>query len=200
MNSIFSGILGSLLVYRYLALFVITFLTGLGFPLPAAPATIAASAFAGQGFLNLFWVLLSGSLGNILGDLTMYWLCQKYGVKILFKLRLKKLVESVALKNIEKTVDTYKFYVVIASRFQVQATALVNTIAGLGSMNFRKFCFLVIVGEILQMIFYVSLGYFFADSWQEIFALINRLGWVIALTIMLGITYASGKIIGKGVK
>jgi membrane protein DedA with SNARE-associated domain len=153
MSSLFPNVLSLLLVYRYAALFIITFLGSLGFPVPAGPTTIAASAFAVQGYLNIFWVMVFGSAGNISGDLVMYWLVRRYGHKALLWLRLRKLADSPALRNVEATADTYKAPVIIASRFQVQATAVVNIIAGLGKMNFKRFASLVVIGEILQMSF-----------------------------------------------
>jgi membrane protein DedA with SNARE-associated domain len=197
MALLFQSFLGPLLVYRYAALFVITFLGSLGFPVPAAPSTIAASAFAGQGYFNLFWVMVSGSLGNIGGDVTMYWLVRRYGKKVLQWFRLKSLAESPALLNVEATVETYKAPVIIISRFQVQATALVNVIAGLGRMDFKRFFWLVVGGEILQMAFYVAIGYVFADSWQALYDAVGKFGWIIALALAVVITMASTKIIEK---
>lgn len=194
MSSILPKLLSWLLVYRYAALFSITFLGSLGIPLPAAPSTMAASAFAGQGYLNLFWVMLWGSAGNIFGDITMYWLARRWGKNALKRLGLKKLADSQAAKNAEETAKTYKAAVVIASRFQVQATALINIISGMGKMNFRHFTILVITGEVLQMGFYVSIGYFFADAWQTVYSAIGKFSWIIAVGLAIFFTVLSGKI------
>lgn len=200
MNSLLPRILSLLLVYKYAALFVITFLGSLGFPVPAAPSTIAASAFAGQGFLNIFWVMVFGSAGNIGGDVALYWLVRLYGREALYWLRLRKLADSPALHDVEATANTYSALVIIASRFQVQATALVNVIAGLGKMRFRRFAWLVCVGEILQMAFYVSLGYLFAGTWQTVYAAVGKFSWIIALGLSIFFTVVSTKLIHKKTK
>jgi len=194
MSSLFPRILSLLLVYKYPALFLITFLGSLGFPVPAGPSTIAASAFAGQGFLNIFWVMFAGSVGNISGDLFMYWLVRRYGRKVLYLLRLRKIADSPALRNVEATADTYSIPVIIFSRFQVQATAIVNIIAGLGKMKFKRFVVPVFAGEILQMAFYVAIGFLFAGTWQTIYAAVGKFSWVIALTLTIVFTIASTKI------
>jgi membrane-associated protein len=192
-----SHILSYLLVYRYPALFLITFAGSLGFPVPAGPTTIAAAAFAAQGYLSLFWVMVVGSLGNILGDITMYWLVRKFGKKVLLFLRLRKLAESPLLNDAEKTANTYKAPIIIFSRFQVQATAVVNIIAGLGRMNFRRFAILVIIGEVLQMAFYVTIGYLFSGTWQTIYGAAGKFAWIIALALAIILTVGSAKIIQK---
>jgi membrane-associated protein len=200
MNSLLQGFLSLLLVYRYPALFLVTFFSSLGFPLPAAPSTVAAAAFAGQGYFNLFWVMVVGSAGNIGGDLTMYWLVRRFGKKVLYKLRLRKLAESPVLRNVEDAVENYKGSVIIASRFQVQATAMVNIIAGLGNMDFKRFARLIVFGEILQMAFYVTIGYVFADSWQAVYGAVGKFSWIIALALAVLVTLASTKIIEKKFK
>ncbi len=195
----FSNILSKLLIYRYPALFVITFSGSLGFPVPSGPVSIASAAFAAQGYFSLFWVMVVGSLGNICGDITMYWLVRRFGRPILVFLRLRKLAESPLLMDAEKTANTYKAPVIILSRFQVQATAIVNIIAGLGKINFKRFAVFVVVGEILQMAFYVTIGYLFSDTWQALYASLGKFSWVIALALAIIFTMAAAKIVNKKV-
>lgn len=194
MNTLLQQILGSLLSYQYAALFVLTFLSSLGFPLPAGPSTVAAAAFASQGYLNIYVVVLVAGLGNIGGDMTMYWLMRLFGRNVLYKLGLRKLADSVALQTVEQTVSAYKTPVVIMSRFQVQATAVINVLAGLGRMHFRKFAPLVLIGETAQVVFYCSIGYMFADSWQVVYAAVGKFAWLIALTVGIVMTVAAERI------
>lgn len=195
MSIFFQNLLSDLLLYRYATLFLVNFLSCLGFPLPAAPSTIAAAAFASQGFLDMKLVLLSAIAGNILGDVSAYWLVRLCGPRVLHWMGLRKYLTTPAFRNVEQTVDTYKAPVLIASRFQVQATAVVNIISGLARLNFRRFAFYIVIGEILQVIVYVVVGYMFADSWQALYAVVGKFGWLIALAIAITITMASNKVI-----
>lgn len=197
MSNVFQALLSDLLIYRYAALFVVSFLSCLGFPLPAAPSIIAAAAFASQGYLNVRFVLLSAIAGNILGDISMYWLVRVFGSQVLHWIGLGKYLNMPVFRNIEKTVDTYKAPVLIASRFQVQATAVVNIISGLAQLNFRRFAFYIVIGEVAQVMLYVLLGYLFADSWQALYAIVGKFGWLVALTMAIAITTASNKVIKR---
>src|ERR1035437_9712127 len=96
----FQNILGLLLVYKYVALFLVAFFSSLGVPLPAGPSIVASAAFASQGFFNILAVIITGLLGNVLGDITMYTLFKRYGKKVLYFFHLKKLAESKPLKDI----------------------------------------------------------------------------------------------------
>jgi membrane-associated protein len=169
-------------------------------PLPAAPSTIAAAAFASEGYLNIWAVLLVVVTGNVLGDITMYMLVRTFGRKVLRWIGLKKIADAPALKNIETTIDTYKAPVLIFSRFQVQTTAIVNIISGLGKMNFKKFLFYIFIGELLQATCYILLGYMFAESWESVYAAVGKFSWIIAIIITIVVTAGSNKIIRRILK
>ena len=200
MSALFQAIVSYILVYRYVALFSVSFLSSLGVPLPAAASAVAAAAFASQGYMNVFLLVFFGAVGNIAGDITMYWLMRLYGKKVLVWFGLRKLVDSAALRNVESTVETYKASLVIASRFQDQATTIVNIIAGLGRMDFKRFALLVVVGGILQMVFYVSIGLVFADNWQSVYDAVGNLGWIIALVTAVVVVYLSTHVIKRALR
>jgi membrane protein DedA with SNARE-associated domain len=200
MSSLFQTTISYILIYRYAAIFVISFLSSLGIPLPAAASTVAAAAFASQGYLNLLLLVFFGAIGNIAGDLTMYWLMRRYGKKLLLWLRLRKLAESPLLRNVEKTVETYKATVIMASRFQDQATTLVNIISGLGKMDIKRFALFASIGDILQIVFYVAIGFVFADNWQSVYSAVGKFGWIIALVLAIAITIISTQTIKKVLK
>jgi membrane protein DedA with SNARE-associated domain len=197
MSAILQHIASFILVYRYIALFFISFASSLGIPVPAAASAVAAAAFASQGYLNIAELILFGGLGNILGDLTMYWLMRLYGKRVLLWLGLRKLANSPLLTDVESTVEKYKAFVIIASRFQDQATTLVNIISGLGRMSIKRFFLLTSIGDFLQITFYVLLGFIFADNWQEIYGALGKLGWIVALVVVLVIVVFSTGAIKK---
>ena len=192
MSSLFQNILGLLLVYKYAALFLVAFLSSLGVPLPAGSSTMASGAFASQGYLNIFAVMATGAAGNILGDLSMYALSKRYGKRILRWLHLDKLVESKQLQGVEKVENNYSAVAIITSRFQDQATAIVNVVAGIGNVNFKRFATYAIIGDVLQIAFYSGIGYFFAESWQSLYNTIGVFSWLIVLvTIVVSIILAN---------
>jgi membrane protein DedA with SNARE-associated domain len=63
----------------------------------------------------------------------------------------------------------------------------VNILAGLGKLPLYKFLPAVIVGEVVQVLFYAGIGYWFSSNWQALYALINQFSWGILLLIILAI-------------
>lgn len=194
MSSIFQKILGLILAYKYVTLFSVAFLSSLGIPVPAGSSTIASAAFASQGYLNILVVLVVAALGNILGDISMYGLAKKYGKPFFYWIHLRKLIESELFQHAEKVENTYSAPIIILSRFQDQTTTIVNIIAGLGTMKFKRFLLYAVMGDILQVMFYASIGYFFAGDWQALYGAVGVFTWVIALGTLVISIALSGKI------
>jgi len=64
-------------------------------------------------------------------------------------------------------------------------------------MNFKRFAIYVVIGEVLQMFFYVAIGYIFSDTWQTIYGAVGKFSWIIAIALAVIFTVASAKIINK---
>ena len=193
MIAVFQNIAAWFVVYKYPTLFVVAFLSSLGIPLPAGSSTVAFAAFASQGYLNIFAVMIVDVCGNILGDISMYGLTHKYGRKVLNWFHLGKIVESKPLRTIESAAaeKPYSAAAIIISRFQDQATAIVNAIAGLGRMRFKSFFLYVVIGDILQILFYSSIGYFFAANWQAFYNTLGIFSWlIVVVTLIISIIVA----------
>jgi membrane protein DedA with SNARE-associated domain len=187
MDFISLSVLPYLLLYKYTTLFLITFLAALALPLPSAPSLMAAAAFAGQGYLNISQVILVASLGNITGDLVGYFIARQFGKPILYRIGLRKILDSKNFATIESYIQKHPISIIFTSRVQVQATMAVNILAGLGKLPLYKFLPAVIVGEVVQVLFYAGIGYWFSSNWQALYALINQFSWGILLLIILAI-------------
>ena len=158
---------------------------------------MASAAFASQGYLNIFVVMSVGALGNILGDISMYSLSRRYGEKVLRWFHLGKLAKSKPIQTVETVEKKYSAMAIIASRFQDQATAIVNVLAGLGKMEFRPFATYAIIGDVLQIMFFSAIGYFFAETWQSLYNTIGVFSWIIVLVTVIISIFIANKVKGR---
>ena len=191
---LFQPILEYLLAYRYAALFVVTFFPAFGLPLPSAPSLMASAALASQGVFNIIWVVIVAALGNILGDNIMYWLARLFGTQIFNKIGLRKIVQSEIFQSLENEINKHSKIVVLLSRAQIQTTAAVNLLAGLGRMSYRTFFVYSLIGEILQVLVYAGLGYAFGRNWEVVYAIVGQFTIVIALLLSLVLLLLSRKV------
>lgn len=174
-----------LLLYKYWAIFSITFFAALILPIPPGTLLMASSAFASQGFLSFGWVVVAGILGNIAGDNVGYFLARKYGKSALRKIGFGKILENQKYANFEKKIRKSPGALIFFSRFEVFSNLAVNLISGLGRVPYGKYLFYESIGEIFQVALYCYIGYLVGDNWEEISAIIGRFLLLVVFIIVV---------------
>ncbi len=184
MNTLITTILPFLLLYKYWALFCITFIAAFFLPIPPGTIIMASAAFAFQGYFDLGWVLLVATLGNIAGDNAGYWLARIYGKTFLSKVGFGKVLASARYQKIEQGVLKRPGFIIFISRFEVFTNLAVNLIAGLGKVPYYKFLLFEVIGEVFQVVLYGTIGYIFGSNWQALSSIIGRGLLVIMLVVV----------------
>jgi membrane-associated protein len=174
MPTIIHAILPLILLYKYGALFAITFIAACIIPIPPGSLIMASAAFASQGYLNVWWVFVVATLGNVAGDNASYWLARIYGKRILHRIGLRSTLESPRYASIERRVINRPGFIIFISRFEVFTNLAVNIMAGLGKVKYKKFLIYAVIGEVFQVAIYGSIGYLFGQSWEALSGIIGR--------------------------
>jgi len=167
MNSLLTATLSYLLLYKYIALFLIVYLSSIFIPLPENTALMAMGAFAGQGYMNIYLILLVAIVGNILGDLTGFILARRYGKEFLIKIGLRKVIISKNYINLEKFIDKNYVPTIFISRFIGQIGPIVNILSGLSDISFNKFLIYDSIAEFIYVSILSLSGYFLGGAWQD---------------------------------
>ena len=129
--------------------------------LPGDSLLFAAGTFAALGALNPF--LLFGLLATmaILGDTVNYHIGQYIGERA-FSGEIKFLKQ----EYLEKTQDFYEKHggkAIILARFVPIIRTFAPFVAGVGTMKYRKFISYNVIGGIVWVALFISLGYFFGN-------------------------------------
>jgi len=166
MPDLISTLISYVLLYKYLAIFAITFLGALALPLPSGTMIIASVAFSMQGYLSAPLIVIVGILGNVMGDNAGYWLARRYGVKALLWLGMKKLVNSEKYQNINEEISRHPILTIYFSRFMTGVAPTVNVICGLTGLNYRRYLTFELLGEFMEVSFFALLGYILGVNWE----------------------------------
>lgn len=185
MNFIITIILPYIILYKYFAIFIITLVAAFAFPIPPGTLLMASSAFASQGYFSLFWIIVIGSLGNIVGDNIGYWLARYYGKQVLNKIGFRKTIESEKYLRIEKRLRRNPGIFIFLTRFEVFSNLAVNIMCGLGKIQYRKYLFFEVIGEVAQVSLYCTIGYLVGDNWHAVSKLISQLLLLLLLIFAL---------------
>ena len=145
----------------YVILFVIIFCeTGLVVTpfLPGDSLLFAAASFAALGNLNI-WILFGVILvAAILGDTSNYHIGKVIGPKV-----AEKENRFIKKKHIDKTNSFYEKYggkTIIIARFVPIVRTFAPFVAGIGSMNYKKFLTFNAIGGTLWVSLALGAGYF----------------------------------------
>ncbi|MGB8816234.1 MAG: DedA family protein [Minisyncoccia bacterium] len=186
MSAIITVIISYLFLYRYFTIFAITFLAALIVPLPSNISILVAGAFAEQGFFNIYFVIIVGLLGNVLGDLTGFWVSRIFGREFLNKIGLRKALESKKFLNLEKFFTDRAGRLIIITRFITELGPLTNILAGLSDIKFSRYFFYEFLGEFLDVFAFVIVGYILGTSWQNAS---NFMGFGGTVIIFVSVSY-----------
>ena len=184
MNSILQNLLTYVLIYKYFAIFVITFLGAILLPVPSGSVLMAAAAFSTQGYMNIWLTLIVGIIGNMSGDNTGYFLARRYGAPLLKKIGFKHILTSENFEQVRKKIDEHPIVTIYISRFMTAVAPTVNIICGLSELDYKRFLTFEALGEITECSAFVAVGWFFGNQWEYInqfsgkFFIIILAGWL----------------------
>ena len=185
MDFLLDSFLSYLLLYKYLALFLIILTGAIYLPIPTASTVMAAAAFASQGYMNLTYVIIVACTAYILGDIIGYFIAKKFGKPILYKMRLGKLLHSRIFKVIEDQIVIRPFFSLFLTRFQIQADQIGNILAGLNNFPLKRFLLFISVGQVVQVLCFAVLGFIFGQYWKEIADLTSQFGYIVLVIFLL---------------
>lgn len=181
-------LLDAMATYGAFALFGAILLAAIGAPLPATFLLVAAGSFVTQGELNLWSVLVAGTLGAILGDHIGYGIGRIGGHRFVHRIA-QRFHGQTMLTQAETTMRRWGGIGVFLSRWLLTAAGpYVNLTSGLMGYRLLYFSFWDIVGEILWVALYVQVGRLFSDQLATISDALGDLTWaalgVIAILVI----------------
>lgn len=150
-------------VWTYLILFFIIFFeTGFViFPfLPGDSLLFVGGAAAASGILDLHLLILVIILGAVIGDTVNYWIGNYLGVHVFLE-RFPTLVKK---EYIDRTYGFYEKYggaTIFVARFVPLVRTFAPFLAGVGTMQYRRFLFYNILGAACWAVGLVLVGYYF---------------------------------------
>ncbi|MEI6836098.1 MAG: DedA family protein [Candidatus Falkowbacteria bacterium] len=157
-------ILGITQGLSYLGVFVLMTIESSFIPLPSELVIPPAAWLASQGQLNLFWIIIMGTLGSVLGASLNYFLSRWLGRPIVYKLMETKLAKILRLKK-SKLEETEEMFLqnakqaTFVGRLIPVVRHLISIPAGFTKMPFGSFALFTALGSFLWVSTLAILGY-----------------------------------------
>jgi membrane protein DedA with SNARE-associated domain len=192
------SLLETLLRHGYLFLAAWVFLEQVGLPLPSFPLLLTAGAMVGAHRLNFGFALFTCTLSTIVADCLWYELGRRKGSKVLHFLCRISLEPDSCVRRTEGLFEKQGARSLLLAKFLPGLGAVATPLAGIFQMRIRKFLLYDILGVLLWLCTYMSLGFFFTKEIERIAQNAKALGsWMVVLLIAAFIAYISYKFVAR---
>lgn len=167
-------------------------------PFPSELVVPPAAYLAQQGEMNVYFVVLAGVAGSLIGALLNYFLALTLGRVIVYKLINTKIAK-VFLLSEKKLIDSEKYFrekgeiSTFIGRLIPVIRQLISIPAGLAKMNLKKFILYTFLGALVWNIILALLGYFLGDQQELIIAYYKEISFFIILAAVIYLIYYIAK-------
>ncbi|MEK6536024.1 MAG: DedA family protein [Actinomycetota bacterium] len=157
--------------------------------MPGDITLLVAGLLASQGTLKLGWLILIASIGAICGDSAGYFIGRYGGLKFIRRFGRYFFFKESHLEKTQRYFDAHGGKTILFGRFVAVVKSLGPVAAGIGRMPYGTFLFYNVIGSILSVTLYLTLGYFFGASWKAISTWAGRGGAIVfGLIVVIAVT------------
>lgn len=138
-----------------------------GFFLPGDSLLFTAGLLASAGYLDLYYLLIGGSIAAITGDSFGYYLGKRFGPKVFVKENSRLFHKD----HIDKAKEFFKKYgpiTIFLARFIPFIRTFAPVLAGVGQMKYSIFISYNVVGGIFWVFSMTLLGYYLGELIPDI--------------------------------
>jgi membrane protein DedA with SNARE-associated domain len=187
--SITDQVLSALLLYGLPVLFGVILICSVGIPFPVSLVLVAAGSFVQQGDMKLWQVITVASVAAVAGDQVGYGLARWGGRRLIGRVGTSLGIDA-KIKQAEALTKRWSGAGIFLSRWLVTALGpWVNVTSGIAGYPWRRFLLWDVLGQVLWVVLYVTLGYVFSDRVQAIAEILGNLAWVVVgliVAVILG--------------
>ena len=151
----------------YTMLFISAYIENVFPPIPGDTVTSIGAYFVGTGNLNYFGVLISTTLGSVLGFMTLFLFAYWLEWKVIEKYNFKWMQRS-HIDKVQTWFQKYGYWVILFNRFLSGIRSVISFTAGLSKLRIVQVLLLSIISASIWNGLLISVGAFIGDHWENI--------------------------------
>ena len=133
-------------------------------PFPSEVVVPPAGYLASKGEMNLFLVILAGTVGSILGALLNYWIASRFGRDFLLKYSKYFFIDKEKFDKFEVFFNTHGEITTFVGRLIPVIRQYISFPAGLVRMDLKKFIFYTGLGAAIWCTILALVGYYVGNN------------------------------------
>ncbi len=163
-----------LLNWHYLAIVLLMALESSFFPFPSEVVIPPAGYFAARGDLNIILVVISGILGSLLGALFNYWLCFKWGERVVLKLGRRFGITPERIGWLKKYFAEHGEITTFVGRVIPGIRQYISLPAGIARMNIFRFSLYTCLGAGIWVAILAYVGFYVGKNEDLVKSVLRR--------------------------
>jgi membrane protein DedA with SNARE-associated domain len=177
--------------YGYLAVFVLMVAESACVPIPSEVTMLFGGALAAAGFaapgqaLNLVWVALWGTVGNLVGSWLAYWVGYAGGRPLLDRWGRYLLITPHEIDRAHEWFERHGEAAVFFSRLLPVVRTFISLPAGVARMNFWKFTLYTVLGCLPWTFALAFAGYKLGENWDTVDRIMRPFSLALALIFLV---------------
>jgi membrane protein DedA with SNARE-associated domain len=176
-----------------LAIFVLMLLESACVPIPSEVTmlfggALTTAAFAGSGNeLDLWAVIVAGTVGNLVGSWLAYWAGASGGRQLVDRYGRYLLVRPHEVDKAEAWFERRGEAAVFVSRLLPVVRTFISLPAGIARMPFWRFTLYTVVGCLPWCAALAWLGAVLGERWENVEDILQPVAWAIAVAILVAL-------------
>jgi membrane-associated protein len=172
-------LLGALSQYGLPVLFGVIAIAAVGIPMPISMMLVAAGSFVELGEMKFWQVIVVASAGAVLGDQIGYVLGRWGGQRVIERVKRRQ-NGAERMAQADAFARRWGAAGIFFSRWLITPLGpWLNLTSGMTGYPWPRFFVWDVLGEVLWVVLYVTLGKVFSDRVQELIEILGNLTWVL---------------------
>jgi membrane protein DedA with SNARE-associated domain len=174
-------------LYTYPVLLLLVLLESLGIPLPGEIALVTSAAYAANGHISIYVVILLAAIGATVGGVLGYAIGIKGGLLLVTRYGGYVGVRQSHIDRAHAFFERYGARTILFGRFIALLRTWAAVIAGAACMSFPKFVAYNTIGSILWAIAFGLLGYYFGRDLPLLESWISHASFAVLAAVAIGV-------------
>ncbi len=163
-----------LLTGQYLAIVLLMALESSFFPFPSEIVIPPAGYFAARGDLNIGLVVFAGTFGSLLGALFNYWLCFRWGERIILRLGRRFGITPERIEWLKKYFAEHGEITTFVGRVIPGIRQYISLPAGIARMSILRFSLYTCLGAGIWVTILAYVGFYVGKNEALVRAVLRR--------------------------
>lgn len=173
--------------YGYLAVGGFVLLEDFGIPVPGETILIAAAVYAGTGKLNILLVVLIAMLAAVIGDNIGYAIGRFGGRRLVLRYGRYVFITDKRLAKAQGFFERHGGKVVTVARFIEGLRQANGIVAGISEMPWRRFLVFNVLGAVLWVGVWSTVGYFAGNHINTVLDQAHRYSLYLAVAVVVAV-------------